>query len=947
MHISFGKGFHDLIPKTREMTFAQFAKLVADLPIHVGRLHWTEYCAADKATRARDKDTAWIIPASFTRQERKADAIKELSGFTCDFDDGAIDRSEIESGLRGSNFIAWTSYSHGLGGLSKWRVFIPYAHPITPDRHLAVYEHFNKIFSGHLDPRCATISQLWYLRGRPQGAPASHLFGVYEGDDLDPGQLVASGGSDVSGGLPVGTLPSLAALAAAHNSDLTGRGPTSILDIKSALAALDPALYEDYTEWLNMGMSIYDGTSGSPEGLDIYDAWSATCPGYAGPDSVRAKWFSFGGRAGLSRRTVASLFKQAQEAGWSPGHNNIPIQPSVPSPSLPIPASQPTAVPQNNAVHTASPVQLVLPLIVTALPKRWREHPKECAMQREEENPDTGGTQWITRIRETRLVSIEMLEAIGGGPNGICNLQFRCADKIRNARIALSLISKPADLRGELAACGVLVGNDDFKCLQELIVEWLQKIKRENKVKKSLSHLGWLEDEGVHVGFASGTSAYYANGTEDAGIQITTAAGSLSAHYKPMGDITPWRAITAFLVGQKQQALLTVLASAFASPLVKFSGVSGVVVSVISTASGVGKSSALTAAQATWGDPKGAIHAATDTPLSLSKKMGFTRNLPAYWDDIKGERTFEAFAELLFQITQGKEKSRLDASANLRQIETWDCLAVVAANDSIVEISKRYSRGSDAGISRIFEIRLDERPLDVQSATFFDGCRNNYGHAGAIYAKWLASNRPVAEAAVLRTTERLSASLGMQSEERFWIATIACMVVGARLAKLLTLVDFDVVALETFLVERFQALRGNKGIAVQEVGPDRQVADLIYDHQSTTLLIEEIPKFNKGKAKPVVIRPPKNGVVDILLVRQDDMLRVRKAKFHEWCRVRGLSADTLKTKLDQVGAISERNTDPMAGTQPYSQGSRTTCYDIDLKKLGIQGDEDVDPAQTP
>jgi hypothetical protein len=31
----------------------------------------------------------------------------------------------------------------------------------------------------------------------------------------------------------------------------------------------------------------------------------------------------------------------------------------------------------------------------------------------------------------------------------------------------------------------------------------------------------------------------------------------------------------------------------------------------------------------------------------------------------------------------------------------------------------------------------------------------------------------------------------------------------------------------------------------------------------------------------------------------------------------------------------------MGGAQPYSQGSRTACYDIDLKGLGIQpGDTD-------
>jgi len=712
----------------------------------------------------------------------------------------------------------------------------------------------------------------------------------------------------------------------------------------TALAALDKSKYEDYTEWLNIGMAIYDGTDGSDDGLRIYDRWSSGCPGYQSTENVAAKWRSFGGREGLSRITVASLLKQARDAGWEPGPvSSVTQQPHVQQAPVPLPGNPPVA---GLCVHPGVVPAAVLPVLVGP-PKNWRCHATEISMQREEDHPETGGRHWVTRIRETRLRAIEMLEAIDGGPHGTCNLKFECADKVRNVQVEMGLIggSRETDLRTAFASWGIVLSKEDFKCLQELIVEWLQKIKREHRVKKSVSHLGWLENEGQHIGFAAGTSAYYADGTSDQNIQMAATVGSLAAHYKPVGDIAPWRAITAFLVGQKQQALLAVLASAFASPLVKFSGVSGVVVSVISTASGVGKSSSLTAAQAVWGDPKGAIHAATDTPLSLSKKMGFTKNLPAYWDDIKGERTFEAFAELLFQITQGKEKSRLNQQAELRAIETWDCLAVVAANDSIIEISRQYSKGSDAGISRIFEMRLEDRPTDAVAATFFDGCRNNYGHAGAVYAKWLAENRPVAEAAVIRTTERLSRELGMQSEERFWIAAISTLVVGARLAKTLGLVDFDVVALEKFLIARFHQLRGGKTAATVEAGPERQVADLIYDYQGSTLLIDTIPKFNK--AKPTAVRHPKLNIVDVVLVREDGLLRVRKSLFYAWCKARSFSADTLKTKLEKAGAVKEKNVDPMAGCSPYSQGSRTACYDIDLKILGVQtgdADGDDDPA---
>lgn len=941
MKIAFGRNFKDTVPRGREMTFEQFVAFCRR-QLHVGKLSFAEYSAASKVDRGVDKDSAWFIPAEFVRPERRANAVGSLAGLVCDFDDGAITRTEIETRLAAYAHVAWTSYSHGVSGIPRWRAFIPYASPITPQEHKAHYAYFNEIFEGHLDPRCATTSQLWYLPGHPRDAPAHEIFALVDGPYFVLPAVERSSTNARTGRL-LGSAPvSVVAAGIEANKELSARAPASLRDIESALASLDTLQYGDYSKWLEIGMATFDGTKGSADGLDLFDTWSRRCPGYV-EGTTEAKWQSFGGSRSGPRITVATLFKQAQEAGWTGSVDDTAGQPPVPAaaPAPAVPANQPAKSPQPSHAALQQPAQLVLPLsLPVTMPDKWRIDPKHNAMQRKEPHEETGGEQWVTRIRETRLTGIEMLEAIGGGPFGTCNLHFQCADKVRVVRLELALTSgsRDADFKSELFNNGVVVARDDAKYLQELIVDWLQKIKRESRVKKSLSHLGWLEDAGQHIGFACGTSAYYADGTEESDIQIAAAAGTLAPFYKPIGDITPWFNITKFLVGQKRSELLTILATAFASPLVKFSGVSGVVISLVSTASGVGKSSALMAAQAMWGDPKGTIHAASDTPLSLSKKMGFTRNLPAYWDDIKGEKTFAQFSELLFQITQGKEKSRLDQSANLRSIETWDCLAVVAANDSIVEIAKQYSNGSDAGVSRIFELRLEQRPEAVQSAAFFDGCRSNYGHAGAIYSKWLATNRQMAERAVIRTTERLSKELDMQSEERFWVATISCLVVGAAFAKHLGLVDFDPAALEVFLKRRFHELRGGKATIQHEQSAAPLIGDLIYDHQQSTLRIEALPF--KNKAKVAIVRVPPGREVDLVVAEKNQILRIRKAKFNSWCQSRHHSPDTLRKKLEQLAAIVERNTDPMAGAEPYSQGSRTTCYDIDLKKLGLTGDTD-------
>ncbi len=948
MHISFGKGATDTVPVGHDVSFEQFVKLIREMPRYHGKLTTATYALAGKRERNRDKlDSRWFIPAVFVRPERIAEAVLELHAFVCDFDDGVIGRAACTELLAGVNFVAWTSYSHGVDGKDRWRVVIPYDKPIAPAAHAAVYEHFQKIFGGHLDLRCATISQLWYLPGHPRDAAGHEVFAVLDGSYFSPAMVGRNSPAPSTGGVAGGLVGVLAARAK-DNDELTARGPTSLRDLKSALESLNTANYGDYTEWLKIGMAIFGGTQGSQEGYEIFDSWSQKCPNYSGPESTSEKWSSFGGRAGLARITSATLFKQAQEAGWTGAVNNLPVEPpghrGAPAPI--VPALIAPANPPSGSGNSGVPTQLVLPLTLTApvpIPDGWRAHPTMFAMQRKVDDPNTGNQMWQTTITGCRLLSLELMQSIGEMSHAV---ELRCEN--RNGPVTATLGAGDivdVGFRPYLASRGIITSNAiEFKYLQEVLMDWLKKIQDAQRVRQSFSHLGWMEKDAQTIGFALGDTAYFTDGRVESGIKVAAGGGTtIAKHYIPQGSLQTWKSVSQFLSSQGRPELMAILATSFGSPLMKFSGHSGAVVSIISTASGVGKSTALSLAQSVWGNPKSAIHSATDTVLSLSSKMGFTKDLPAYWDDIKGEKTFQQFAEVIYQITQGKEKARLNQNATLREVETWNCLAVVAANDSIIEIVKRYGRGTDAGAARIFEIRLEDRPPMSQVATFFDQCTTNYGKAGEVYSAWLALNHDRARCLVKTLSARLSEELQVESEERFWMAAISTMIAGAMIAKQLQLVDFDVPSLSAFLKARFLELRGGKTEAVKEASPGRVVADLIYDFQQTTLIITTMPARGPVN-KTMTVRPPKNGEVEILLTETDRILRIRRAKFGQWCRERGLSADTLLLKLQKAGALAERNADPMAGVKPYSTDSRTICYDIDLRLLDGAADGNPETA---
>ena len=73
-----------------------------------------------------------------------------------------------------------------------------------------------------------------------------------------------------------------------------------------ALQPLDPDMSMD--EWVQIGFALYDGTHGSDEGLEMWDAWSSNSGGKYKPGDCERRWRGFKRGGGV---TKATLFKNS------------------------------------------------------------------------------------------------------------------------------------------------------------------------------------------------------------------------------------------------------------------------------------------------------------------------------------------------------------------------------------------------------------------------------------------------------------------------------------------------------------------------------------------------------------------------------------------------------------------------------------------------------------
>jgi hypothetical protein len=444
-------------------------------------------------------------------------------------------------------------------------------------------------------------------------------------------------------------------------------------------------------------------------------------------------------------------------------------------------------------------------------------------------------------------------------------LEFRAHlgnNSSKQVSLPSSTLGNTMKLREEMFRVGVPIDEQETKAFVKLMSTWLKKMQQARQVETLSEQLGWLTDENNQIsGFGCANITLNRDGTEKTGVRPTKDFEVLTRHYTPIGDPKDWRAVADMLLKDGSPTATIMLASAFATPLLRFAGLQGSILSFVSAQSGAGKTTAMRAAQAVWGSPTKAVNSVDDTVLSVAKKVGFIQNLPAYWDEVRGEKTIESFKKLAFQITQGKEKSRLDSSSSLREVYDWQTMVVVASNDSIFDAMATVGSGSDAGVLRTFEVTADALECSVEASQQVQRAvatlNQSYGWAGVEYARYLVTHLEQVEQLVEAMQVKVSKDVGALPVERFWVGTMAVLLAGAQLANEAGVCKFDVPRLYKQLRAVLTSMRQRRVSTAASVSPEEIIASFLAFYQSEVLVTD---KF-RGRGKsgdPRIIRPPNN-----------------------------------------------------------------------------------------
>tara|TARA_R110002012_G_scaffold168265_1_gene331699 strand:- start:2866 stop:5562 length:2697 start_codon:yes stop_codon:yes gene_type:complete len=281
-------------------------------------------------------------------------------------------------------------------------------------------------------------------------------------------------------------------------------------------------------------------------------------------------------------------------------------------------------------------------------------------------------------------------------------------------RAALMNTVKLTDFTTEISDQGIILETKEgIGLFQTMLRRYMDALRQQRTVTNLYSTMGWKEDD---TEFVLGDQIYRRrNGAVEMEEikHIGTAVQRDVKKWGQAGTLADWANFTRVLDTTNLLGHMFAVTVGMSAPLYKFTGLNGLVVSLAGK-TGAGKSIAQLWAQSVWGDPVELHMASKFTEGAMFARMGSYSHLPISIDDVTTISPREA-NEIIYNVSQGREKHRLNRNAEERKQRTWAAPCIISTN--IPWASKLESIGGDVSAqqARLFEVTMPVSKLFQES----------------------------------------------------------------------------------------------------------------------------------------------------------------------------------------------------------------------------------------
>lgn len=365
--------------------------------------------------------------------------------------------------------------------------------------------------------------------------------------------------------------------------------------------------------------------------------------------------------------------------------------------------------------------------------------------------------------------------------------------------LALHSLSTLKEFITALQKQGILKCN--YKLLARYMEDYLFELQRKSKTRRLVQNMGWTPD---FKAFALGKKVYNADGSI-VETSLSQRFGSSAVGFRAVGDLGVWRDTTEILSRSGWEAHAFSLLLGFGAPLLKLTGHSGVMFSMLGTTSS-GKSSMGKWLLTIWGRFEDLRVGQKDTPLAIIERITSFCNLPVYMDEFS-KLEGEQLGTMAYQITRGEGRKRLRQDASERAAGAWSTFLVTSTNHSIQGKLDGANGNAHAEQVRVFEYAVPAKGSMDEWRTIHQTLDANYGVAGEVYAAYIAQHIGEIREGIRKVEDTIVKLAKCSGEERFWVSGVACAIFGGMLARKLGLIAFEVQPIFQWVLGQFGQLR--------------------------------------------------------------------------------------------------------------------------------------------
>ena len=491
--------------------------------------------------------------------------------------------------------------------------------------------------------------------------------------------------------------------------------------------------------------------------------------------------------------------------------------------------------------------------------------------------------------------------------------------------IRSSLVHDPKALLMTLADNHIqTLGGDTRKQMLNYLDHAMDKLRANRRLSNLHAQMGWKDENGDYV-FILGNQLFR-RGEEPENIGFARNVPDAGRAFKTEGSIDEWVATTKHLGAPGMEPFaFAFLAGAFGAPLVKFTGYAGAMVALIGD-SGIGKTLLGEWIMSVYGDSQKLILLKDDTRNFLVQRLGLYGTLPLYVDEISNIEGQE-LSDLVYKITQGRDKGRLTRSGTERAlINSWSTVAVVSSNHSLTDKLSALKTDASAEMNRVMELDAHSvSSFDRQTATgVYRTFRNNFGGVGARYIGYLVDTQTNHREKIDAVVRAMDLATNAQPEERYWSAIAGAAIYGGLLASKLGLIDFPVAPVLKWIKEHIVKARAAKSEQVTNY------TDMLGQFLDAHFLGTMVTSNNiKHKELATVLREPRMALVCRMNIDTERMYISRTAIKAYLEKTYG-SYTRLRGELEKCGALLDTNKRKVLGSNTYFGGSQQPVWEIDL-----------------